>query len=73
MSRPIDEDGYITVERVSSRPYKRRKSSSDHQKRGSINRKHVTCQRCARYPCFPGIETVETNLATTCHEFKRKK
>lgn len=28
---------------------------------------------CANWPCFTGIENIESNLAVTCHGFKRKE
>lgn len=39
----------------------------------AINRPGVTCRDdCASYPCFQGINTIESNLARTCHDFKEK-
>lgn len=61
----------IYVERVSSRPYIRRRGTSDHQKHHPICRKRVNCTMCAKYPCFSGIETLMSNLAETCHQFKK--
>lgn len=43
-------------------------------KHNPINRLGVTCAvNCKKYPCFRGIESLETNFAQTCHEFKENK
>lgn len=64
-------DDMILVKRVSSRDYLRRRGDTDHQKHAPIKRKNVTCAKCVKYPCFVGIETMSSNLAETCHNFKR--
>lgn len=65
-------DDYTLVERVNARPYLRKRGSSDHQKHNAIHREGVTCRSCAKYPCFKGMETITSNLAETCHSFKKK-
>ena len=60
------------VERVSSRPYWRR-TPAKITKRRPILRKNVKCAMCAKYPCFRGMENISTNLAITCHDFKKSK
>lgn len=65
-------DDMILVERVSSRPYYKRRGTSDHQKHHPICRKRVSCKSCTRYPCFDGIDNMSSNLAETCHRFKKK-
>lgn len=62
----------IYVERVNSRGYYRTKTRPNERK--PINRMGVTCAvNCKRYPCFRGIDNLETNFAQTCHEFKEKE
>lgn len=39
---------------------------------GAINHKCAKCKWRKRYPCFKGIESISTNLAQTCHNYKRK-
>ena len=61
----------IYVERVSSRPYYRSKTKPNEKK--PVLREGVACrENCQRYPCFKGIENLETNFAQTCHDYKRK-
>lgn len=61
----------IYVERVSSRPYYRSKTKPNEKK--PVLREGVACAvDCKRYPCFRGLENISTNLATTCHDYKRK-
>ena len=62
----------IYVERVSSRPYLKRRGRSDHQKHAPIKRKGVDCTMCAKFPCFVGINNMSSNLAETCHQFKKQ-
>lgn len=39
----------------------------------AINRPGVTCRDdCASYPCFLGIDSIESNLARTCRDFKER-
>lgn len=66
----MTREGYTYVERVSSRPYWR-KNPEKPAKRAMIHRKRVTCEMCDSYPCFKGIESIKTNLALTCHKYKR--
>lgn len=67
-------DKYIIVDRVSTKPYKRRVGTSDHQKHNPINREGVTCKHnCGKYPCFNGICTLETNFARTCKDYEPKQ
>lgn len=36
-----------------------------------FNRKGVDCTMCSKYPCFKGIDLMSSNLAVTCHKFKK--
>lgn len=65
-------DDMILVRRVSSHDYYKRRGDSDHQKHATIKRKNVTCAKCVKFPCFTGIENMSSNLAVTCHQFKRR-
>lgn len=60
------------VERVSSRPYWRKNPVKTTTKRKPIMRKNVKCAMCVKYPCFRGMENISTNLAITCHDYKKK-
>lgn len=66
------KDRLIYVERVSSRPYVKRRGESDYQRHTNFNRKGVDCAMCAKYPCFGGIENISSNLAITCKKFTIK-
>lgn len=65
------KDRFIYVERVNSRPYVRRRGESDYQRHTNYQREGVACAMCERYPCFAGIENMSSNLAATCHQFKK--
>lgn len=62
----------IYVERVSSRPFYKGRGTINYQKHNAIHREGVTCKNCTRYPCFAGIDNMFSNLAETCHRFKKK-
>jgi len=62
----------IYVEPVNARPYWRNYPDPK-PRRKPINRKRVACTMCAKYPCFRGLENISTNLAITCHDFKKSK
>jgi len=64
----------IYVESVGRKPYWRNHPDNPKPRRRPVMRKKATCAMCAKYPCFRGIENIETNLAQTCHNFiKRTK
>lgn len=51
-----------------------KRTTTAYTKHNPINRVGVTCAvNCKKYPCFRGIDNLETNLAQTCHEFKEYK
>lgn len=33
----------------------------------------VSCELCVNYPCFEGIDNIESNLANTCLDFSVTK
>ena len=37
-----------------------------------VLRSGVSCDDCARCPCFRGMEVISSNLAKTCHDFVQK-
>lgn len=69
----MTKEAYTTVERVSSRPYRRRTTKGEVYRKKSKFRKNVACAICEKYPCFNGIDNMKSNLAETCHQFKKKR